>query len=83
MFTSNFNGSNSLVEGIYLILLAAMALAAALSALFALGSIACAALDCSIKIKQPSNRRTKSCRTVGVAKHQTVTVYAPTTTRNL
>jgi hypothetical protein len=62
MFTSNFNSSNSLVEGIYLILLAAMALVAALSVLFTLGSIACAALDCSIKIKQPANLRTKSSR---------------------
>ncbi|MEK7832113.1 MAG: hypothetical protein AAB401_13555 [Acidobacteriota bacterium] len=60
MFTPNFNESNALVEGFYLVLLAAMAIVASLSILFALGAIVCAALDCTVKVKQPAHRRAKS-----------------------
>ncbi len=55
MFTSNFNDSNALVEGIYLILLSAMVIVAALSVLFALGTIVCAVLDCH-RIKPPNHK---------------------------
>ncbi len=67
MFTSNFNDSNALVEGFYMVLWVAMAIVASLSVLFALASIVCAALDCSAGIKQPTRLRAKSTkRTINI-----------------
>ncbi len=64
MFTSIFNDSSLLAEGFYLILWGTMALVAAISVLFALGTIVCAVLD-SHSIKPP-NYKEASARYVAM-----------------